>query len=282
MKNFKVFQYFFIGILFWIIISSIALLTIIMPAKKDIQLLYYLPIVLKNAHGIQIGTRVHILGVDQGFVKHIDYYPIDNKGNLILISNCENLCEEKIKGQIILAILNIRKKIEFYQNYQLYTRYDNVIGEKVIEINPGSNLEIKKNIKKIFPKIEVLYLNSSEVLEIITNNKINLNKQQLIFSTNYEDPLTIFSEIIYENRKPLFKIFKNLAEATEKINSGKGTISLLLNENILLTETDKTLLEAILLLRDLREGLESIRENNILINAASPITGFADYFIKIK
>lgn len=280
MKNFKIFQYIFIGILFWIIISSIALLTVIMPANKDIQLPYYLPVILKNAHGIHLGTRVHILGVDQGFVKHIDYYPVDNNGNLILITNCENLCEEKIKDQIILAILNIRRKMEFYQNYHLYTRYDNVIGEKIIEIDPGSKLVIKKNTKTIIPKIEVLYLNPSEVLEIITNNRINLNKQQLILSTNYEDPLTIFSEIIFENRKPLFRIFKNLAETTEKINSGKGTISLLLNENILLTEIDKTFLEAILFIRDLREGLESLRENNILINSASPITGFSDYFIK--
>lgn len=269
MKNFS-FLY-LLGITFWSLIALIASYTILIPSKKNENLSYYLPIVLKNSEGIKIGTRVNVLGVDQGYVRYLDYYPVDREGNVININECEDLCKDKMYDQILLVVLNLRKQIELYKNYKLYTRYDRIIGEKVIEINPGSKIQIKNTQEEIYPELETMYLNSNDVLKVITGNSISLNINHLIKATNYEDPLTLLSHIIYENRKPLYRIFKNLAEITQKIDSGNGTISLLLNENQLLTETDKVILEAILLVRDLREGLESVRENNILIKTGSGI-----------
>ncbi len=270
MKNFS-FTYYLLGILFWVLISFIGIYTILMPSKKNKNLSYYLPVVLKNAQGIQTGARVNVLGVDQGYVRYLDYYPVDKEGNLINIHECEDLCKDKMYDQIILAVLNLQNKIEFYDNYKLYTKYDKILGEKVIEIKPGSMIEINNNKKITHKKLEKIYLNSNDVLKMITGNTLRLNIHNVIRATNYDDPLTLVSDLIYENKKPLYKIFKNLAEITQKIDSGNGTISLLLNENQLLTESDKVLLETILLIRDIREGFESIRENNILLKTGSGI-----------
>lgn len=256
-----------IGILFWMALIGVGSFTIFMPAERDINLPYYLPAIFENAHGIQQGTRVNILGVDQGYIKLIDYYPIDQEGNFIFISECEDLCKDIIVDQTILVILNLRKKIDFYDNYKLYTRYDNVIGEKVIEINPGSKYT-KKNNKVVEHKIlEIKYLTPNEVVNLILNQKILLNKNRLLRSTNFDDPVTILSYFIYENRYSLKQILKNTAEITYKINRGHGTVALLINETILLSSSDKTLLEVIHLIKDLREILESLRENNILSRA---------------
>ncbi len=253
-----------LGMLFWFFMLGIGSFTILMPTKRDINLPYYLPVILENAHGIQIGTRVNILGVDQGYIKYIDYFPTDKQDNLIFISECKDLCREIIKEQIILIILNIRKNVEFYENYKLYSRYDRIIGQKVIEINPGNKFEIKKNKKIYYKKLDVKYLTSNEVLNIMLNQKINLNKKYILSSTNYDDPITIIAQLIYENRYSLKRIFKNTADITGKINSGNGTLSILLNENEIHSNTDKALLETIFLIQVLREILESLRENKIV------------------
>jgi ABC-type transporter Mla subunit MlaD len=253
-----------LGILFWFTMIGIGTFTIVMPAKRDINLPYYLPVILKNAHGIQRGTRVNILGVDQGYIKFIDYFPIDKEGNIIFISECLELCKDQMNDQIILTVLNIRKKLEFYDNYKLYTRYDRIIGEKVLEIDPGSKYSYKKNQKIENKSLNIRYLTSNELFYLINNQKIPLNKNQILSSTNYDDPLTIIAMVIFENRNDLKRIFKNTAEITQKINTGKGTLSLLLNEPVLLSNSDKTVLEGVLLIRDLGEILESLRENEIL------------------
>ena len=260
-----------LGIVFWVVIIGIGTFTVVMPAKRDLNLPYYLPIVIKNAHDIQHGTRVQILGVDQGYIKYIDYFPLDKDGNFIFISDCKDLCQDKTYDQILLAILNIRKELEFYENYRIYTRYNNVLGEKVIEIDPGSKFVIKNQKKFEQKRIEVKYLTPNELFSLMNNQSIPLNKKELLFASNYDDPVTIVAEVVYENRKTIQRIFKNTAEITHKINKGNGTIGLLLNEHIVLTNTDKTLLEIILLIRDLRESLESLREQKILSNTFSGI-----------
>jgi hypothetical protein len=169
-----------------------------------------------------------------------------------------------MNDQIILTVLNIRKKLEFYDNYKLYTRYDRIIGEKVLEIDPGSKYSYKKNQKIENKSLNIRYLTSNELFYLINNQKIPLNKNQILSSTNYDDPLTIIAMVIFENRNDLKRIFKNTAEITQKINTGKGTLALLLNEPVLLSNSDKTVLEGVLLIRDLGEILESLRENEIL------------------
>lgn len=260
-----------LGIVFWVVIIGIGTFTVVMPAKRDLNLPYYLPIVIKNAHDIHHGTRVQILGVDQGYIKYIDYFPLDKDGNFIFISDCKDLCQDKTYDQILLAILNIRKELEFYENYRIYTRYNNVLGEKVIEIDPGSKFVIKNQKKFEQKRIEIKYLTPNELFSLMNNQSIPLNKKELLFASNYDDPVTIVAEVVYENRKTIQRIFKNTAEITHKINKGNGTIGLLLNEHIVLTNTDKTLLEIILLIRDLRESIESLREQKILSNTFSGI-----------
>ncbi len=44
-----------LGIVFWVVIIGIGTFTVVMPAKRDLNLPYYLPIVIKNAHDIQHG-----------------------------------------------------------------------------------------------------------------------------------------------------------------------------------------------------------------------------------
>ncbi|MCS7206286.1 MAG: hypothetical protein NZ853_11385 [Leptospiraceae bacterium] len=266
-----------LGIGFWLSVMGIGYFTVILPPKKDMNLNYYLPVVIENAHGIQVGTRVHVLGIDQGLVRYLDYFPIDENQNILFVSECEDLCQKQMKGQITIAVLNLRKSLEFYENYAIYSRYDSVIGEKVIEINPGSKIIKKQNQTLQVKKIEPRYLFPKEFFDLLVQNYqgLQINSKTLLRTINYDDPVTIIAEVIYENRESLRRIFSNLQEITHKINEGQGTIALLINDDSLVSEADMVLIEAIKFLQTYREGYESLRENKIFSNT---VTGPLNFF----
>ncbi len=258
---------------FWLGLIFIAGITIFMPAQRDINLNYYLPIVLPDASGIKHGTRVYVLGVDVGYVRYIGYVTIDQKGNLLNIHQCIE-CDNSRSYQLIIAVLNIRRKIEFYENYKIFAKMYNVIGEKVIEIDPGSKIESINQRKKELKTLDVRYLTINEFYQFFQTQYVNINIHQLPEIKNYDDPLTIVWSVINENRENLKKIFINTREATEKINNGHGTISLLLNENAIHENADGVLFEVILLIQFFGELAESLREHNIVSKTISGAGNF--------
>ena len=82
-----------------------------------------------------------------------------------------------------------------------------------------------------------------------------------------EDPLVSLSELIAENRSDIRKTISNVADISGKINSGKGTLGRLINQDDIHSNVNTTLTDAQIVLRELREGLEDTREQ-------APVTSF--------
>ena len=102
------------------------------------------------------------------------------------------------------------------------------------------------------------------------NREINLGSSdsanRLKGKTN-EDPLVSLSELIAENRSDIRKTISNVADISGKINSGKGTLGRLINQDDIHSNVNTTLTDAQIVLRELREGLEDTREQ-------APVTSF--------
>ena len=94
------------GTVFWVLVIGLMSITILMPAEKDRGLQYYFPVVLRSAEGIRIGSRVQVLGVDQGYVNYLRYTPLDAKGRIIL--DDDPAAARPSESQVVIAVLNMR------------------------------------------------------------------------------------------------------------------------------------------------------------------------------
>jgi phospholipid/cholesterol/gamma-HCH transport system substrate-binding protein len=84
---------------------------------------------------------------------------------------------------------------------------------------------------------------------------------------NAGDPVAGLAEMISENRDDVRRTIQNVAEITDKINNGRGTIGLLINDNQLHENATTLVTDARLVVRELRESLEDTREQ-------APVTSF--------
>ncbi|HQI18332.1 MAG TPA: MCE family protein, partial [Leptospiraceae bacterium] len=75
-------------------------------------------------------------------------------------------------------------------------------------------------------------------------------------------------------RRSLRKIASNVAEITEKMNSGNGTIAALLNRGDLVNNTNEILRGSLILIQEIREGVEDTRESKAAIDFISVVTAF--------
>jgi len=122
-----------------------------------------------------------------------------------------------------------------YENYKLFIKSDAVLGGKQINIDPGSSAD-----------------QGGKLHALIDRNSI--------LKGTLQDPFASISALIDENRSNIYASIKNIRDFTAKLNSGKGTIARLLNDDKLANQTDS-------LMSELRETLEDAREQ-------APVTSF--------
>ena len=249
-----------IGSIFWILVIGLMSLTVFLPAERNRNLQYYFPIVLKSAEGIKIGSRVQILGVDQGYVNYLRYTPLDSQGRIILEK--KNSTARPSESQVVIAVLNMRTLPLLYPDYRIYTRYPAVISDKIIDIRPGS--------EKAGEQIHPILWNSREMLFFRTTGSLpggNRPVQTLVQASNYDDPLTIVADVVNENRGDIRRIVRNIAETTDKINTpGTGTVSILLHDPVLLDRTNASLRDLLVVVREGRLLAEDLRESQAPIS----------------
>lgn len=249
-----------IGTVFWAAIIVVMSLTVLLPAERNRDLQYYFPVVLRSAEGIKIGSRVQVLGVDQGYVNFLQYTPLDAKGHIILSNDPATATPSA--SQVVIAVLNMRTLPLLYSDYRIYTRYPAVISDKIIDIRPGS-----ENSGAI---IDPVLWNSKEMLFFRKTGSLpggNRPVQSLVQASNYDDPLTIVADVVNENRGDIRRIIRNIAQTTDKINTpGTGTASLLLHDPVLLDRTNASLRDLLVVLREGRLLAEDLRESQAPIS----------------
>ncbi|MBU42785.1 MAG: hypothetical protein CMN76_06170 [Spirochaetaceae bacterium] len=243
------------GTVFWVLVIGLMSITILMPAEKDRGLQYYFPVVLRSAEGIRIGSRVQVLGVDQGYVNYLRYTPLDAKGRIIL--DDDPAAARPSESQVVIAVLNMRTQPVLFPDHRIYTRYPAVISDKIIDIRPGSKEAGEAQNPIIWNSQEMLFFRKTGSLPG-GNGPIG----RLVQASNYDDPLTIVADVVNENRGDIRRIVRNIAQTTDTMNTpGTGTVSLLLHDPELLDRTNASMRDLLVVLREGRLLAEDLRES---------------------
>ncbi len=244
-----------LGVVFWILLGVTIIETVVLPKQADAGYMYFVPVVMKTAEGIRKGSRVQVLGVDSGFVNYLHYSQIDRDGNLI----SKEIAAEKSAGQVVVAVLNFNEPVRIFSDYEVRTRYEAIISEKVVDILPGKSGE----------SVVYAYWNRTDQNRFLQTGTLPPVGGNMLKAGNYDDPLTIIANVLNENRPELRKITRNLRQATDKINRGNGTASLFINDATVAKGTNETLEEMILLLSDSRDAAEAFRETRAPVDFLS-------------
>ena len=159
-------------------------------------------------------------------------------GDKVLISGVNSGNVDKIDlmdDSRVLVRVRLFRRLNLYENYKITLKNQSALGGKIIMIYPGS------------PEIDGVYYSRVDDTTYLKGYTIG-------------DPIAKISELIDENRENIAVTLRNVREFTDKINSGKGTLGRLINEDTIHSDTGK-------LIKELRDAVEDSREQ-------APVTSF--------
>lgn len=159
-------------------------------------------------------------------------------GDKVLVSGVNMGTVEKIdlmEDSRVLVTVSLRRELILYENYKITLKNQSALGGKIIAVNPG--------------KAE----SEGEYYSRVTDT-------DRLQGYTIGDPLSKLSELIDENRENIAVTLQNVREFTDKLNSGKGTLGKLVNEDTIHSDTGK-------LINELRDAVEDSREQ-------APVTSF--------
>jgi len=247
-----------VGVMFFGALALVGYFTIISKsgpfARKGEQLVVY----FDDSEGIKKGTRVTVLGVPVGNVADIELFYIDANRNPVPFDAPERV------GQRVAITLSLRQPVVFFENYTISVRSSSLLSDPLISIDPGS---MKPDaLGRVAKQIPVLY--SAADIESETGKtpfEWQLMKQKTesfvaLEGESAKDPIGELSSLISENRPDLNRTLNNVADITEKINRGNGTLGMLVNDAELHKNASSLINDAEVVVREMREGLEDTRE----------------------
>ncbi len=159
-------------------------------------------------------------------------------GDKVLISGVVSGTVETIDlmdDSRVLVKAALFRRFNLYENYRIALKNQSALGGKIIMIYPGA------------PEVDGVYYSRVEDTGVLDGYTIG-------------DPIAKISELIDENRENIAVTLQNIREFTDKINSGKGTLGKLINEDTIHADTGK-------LIKELRDAVEDSREQ-------APVTSF--------
>ncbi|MDH5656899.1 MAG: hypothetical protein OEZ34_13380 [Spirochaetia bacterium] len=263
-----------VGASFFIFLIFLGYFTMV---KKNITVVSeprYLPVILQSAESLKIGSAVTLLGVPVGIIGSLHYVLLDLEGQPVLIDRKNRKFikpDQKLRavqGQYVVAVLDITRNVEVYNNYSIVTQYPSLFSVKTVDIRPGRKQDAED-------PMNVRYLSLQEVLNLRTKKEMPqvLPGEVVLHAENFGDPLFLLTEIIHENQKQIRTIVSNMAEITDKLNRGDGNLAMLINKRGLEREALDVLIQASVLSHELEEGYESYRETNSLIETFKTLFG---------
>ncbi len=253
------FQNILVGILFFGALALAGFFTIISEAgpfaKKGNMLVLY----FDNADGVKTGSRVTVLGVPAGAVTDLNLVGVDKNGQPVKEDSPDAVAQK------VAVTIEIRRPVKFYSNYKIAVKNETILSGKIIAIDPGSikpgeDGRIPEAIAVMAPSTTDLQKERKSALEKRLENPSQKGAFVDLKGESSGDPLAGLSEMIAENRGYIRLKLNNVAEINTKINSGKGTLGLLVNDDELHRNANTVLTDAQVVVRELREGLEDTRE----------------------
>jgi phospholipid/cholesterol/gamma-HCH transport system substrate-binding protein len=141
----------------------------------------------------------------------------------------------KLQENSVLVTFRMFEKFTLFENYKIKIKNETSLGGKYVSIYPGSREK------------------DGRFYEIV-ESRVNLKGE----STG--DALGMLADLIAKNRENVYSTISNIRDITDKVNSGKGTLGKLINEDKIHEETDG-------LVKEIRETMEDSREQ-------APVTSF--------
>ena len=209
-----------------------------------------------NSDTIRRGSPVKVLGLTIGRVTSVHLIPIDEEGKMIANNSSLQI------GQKTAIILELKKRVVFYENYEITIRSTSFLSSSIISINPGHAEKDEEG--RHFQPIPILTFSSfglfsKDPLQDILERR---SKEEFVelqgFSSS--DLLAGFSEMISENRTNVRDTIENISQIVKKINQGKGTLGILVNDDEMSRNANTLVNDAKIVVRELRESLEDTRE----------------------
>jgi phospholipid/cholesterol/gamma-HCH transport system substrate-binding protein len=141
----------------------------------------------------------------------------------------------KLRDEYAEATFEMFNRFRLYSNYEVRVKTEAAIGGKQVMINPGSAMG---DDGRVYGQIDA----------------------GVILTGGVDDPIESFTSLINDNRENVRVAISNIREFTEKLNSGRGTVSRLLNDEKLANQAND-------LMEQLKETVEDAREQ-------APVTSF--------
>jgi phospholipid/cholesterol/gamma-HCH transport system substrate-binding protein len=248
-----------VGLLFFGALFMVGYFTIISESGPFVKKGERLVVYFNESEGIKKGTRVTVLGVPIGNVSDIELFYVNEQSEPVPAGSPQRV------GQRVAITLDLRQPVVFYDNYRVSVRSASLLSDPVIAIDPGTMVDPKVATIK-HAMIPVLITNIEKLEEEgMTAFEFQLSKREErgfveLQGETVKDIVGEISGLISDNREDVKKTIDNIAEITDKINRGKGTIGMLVNDDGLHKNANTLIEDAGVVVKEARESLEDTRE----------------------
>lgn len=180
--------------------------------------------IFKNVAGLKKGDEVRLAGVTVGNVNEISINP---EGNIVVSFNVGKKFSDRIR-----------------QDSQATIGFKSLLGEKSLDISTGSPTQ-----PPILPDGLIASVEPLDVTQLVAKVGPSLESLQVILTN-----LASMTESLRNPESDLNKTLDQLKRVVDKIEQGKGSLGLLVNDTALYQETVKTVASARSFTKGLEEG----------------------------
>lgn len=260
------YQNLLVGILFFSALALVGYFTIVSESGPFASRGNQMVVFFDNAEGVKQGSNVTILGVPSGKVERVNLVAVDAQNRVV-----DAQAPERV-GQRVAITMELKKNIVFYSNYKVAIKNESILSGKIIAIDPGNSLpdrktgEIATEVPIHTVSVAQLSREDTTALKHFLANRGSADYIDLQGESS-GDPVAGIAEMISENRRNVRETVSNIRSITNKINNGKGTLGLLVNDDELHSNANTLVTDAQTVVNELRESLEDTREQ-------APVTSF--------
>ena len=252
---------FLCGISFFLVLGLFGYIFIIAGKTKKIAKGVHLPVIFQTGEGLRVGIEVRDRGVDAGVLSSLHYIYLDKNNRPVTDLNFSELSDLELSEyrQAVIGILDLNSDVKLYANAEAKTVYVNILGKRLISINGG-----QKKLGE--PENYYLTLSLSQLENFKRSGIFPDESKSILTGYNFNEPVTLLSDFISENRKSILALTENLSLITDKINTGRGDLAKVLNNPSLYKNADSLLENLDALIKELRTLAESDRETVAIVD----------------
>ncbi|NBU98425.1 MAG: MCE family protein [Spirochaetia bacterium] len=230
MKNY------FIGIIFFFVTIFLFYNSVIQGQNEKVIYPYKMKLYFPTAEGLREGTEVSVKGILYGLVKEIK----EVNYNLIQSPRFTTESDKAVELNIIL-----KSPITLWDNYEIKFKSKTLFSGRMIDIDPGS-----------------YKLEDSSFFRPTYTDDDEEDGDNSPSSKYYDEFFTGANTLLTENKEDIRNTIENIRTISDKIKSGNGTLSQLINKSTAYDNLNETVSDISIIGKEARRYFEMIREND--------------------